>query len=100
MSMLPHYVRFNEMMLTDDDLHYEARNALLPLLRDWPEPENEEQRQYLTRIQRAVQDYAARYPDYLVPGGSAAVQNLNPRRHFCPRNRRQSWSWLLTVTTL
>lgn len=53
--------------------------ALLPLLRDWPEPENEEQRQHLTRIQRAVQSYAARYPDYLVPGGSAAVQNLTKK---------------------
>ena len=30
MSMTPRYVRFNEMMFTDDDLYYEARNALLP----------------------------------------------------------------------
>lgn len=53
--------------------------ALLPLLRKWPEPEAQEQRQYLARIQRAVQNYAARYPDYLAPGGSAAVQNLTKR---------------------
>ena len=53
--------------------------ALLPLLRDWPEPENRERRQYLDRIQKAVQSYAARYPDYLVPGGSAAVQTLTKK---------------------
>lgn len=51
--------------------------ALLPLLRDWPEPEGEEQRQYLTRIHKAVQDYAARYPDYLVPGGSELDKERN-----------------------
>ena len=28
MSMTPRYVKFNEMMFTDDDLCYEARNAL------------------------------------------------------------------------
>ena len=53
--------------------------ALLPLLRDLTEPEDERQRQYLTRIQRAVQSYAAKYPDYLAFSGSAAVQSLTKK---------------------
>lgn len=33
MSMTPRYVKFNEMMFTDDDLYYEARNALFAAIK-------------------------------------------------------------------
>jgi len=54
--------------------------ALLPLLRAWEAPEGwTERREYRARVQRAVEAFAARYPDHLAPSGPASVQDLTKR---------------------
>lgn len=51
--------------------------ALLPLLREWPEPE--EARAYLSRVKRAVRAFAARYPNYLAPAGPGGLRALSKK---------------------
>jgi len=58
--------------------------ALLPVLRAWRMPgewaqQKKKQTDYLPRVCRAVEAFAAQYPNYLAPGGSASVQNLTKR---------------------
>jgi len=54
--------------------------ALLPALRAWKPPseewETKKRAAFLTRVRKSVGAFAAMYPDYLAPSGSAAVQDL------------------------
>lgn len=50
--------------------------ALLPLLKDWEWPGREK---YLARVQKAVQAFAAWYPNYLAPAGPASVRSLTKK---------------------
>jgi len=58
-------------------------SALLPLLRSWKPPtewkEKPELPRHLSKVQRAVEQFAAKYPDYLAPNGPTSMQDLTKR---------------------
>ncbi len=57
--------------------------ALLPVLRTWKMPKEWKQKprtaDYLLRVRKAVDRFAALYPDYLTSGGSISVQDLTKK---------------------
>jgi len=55
--------------------------ALRPLLQTWTPPETwaKKDKSYLARIQKNVNMFAASYPDYLAPAGSASIQRLTKK---------------------
>jgi len=54
--------------------------ALLPVLRAWKPPKGwDDRKAYLAHVQRAVAEFAARYPDCLAPSGPVSVRELTRR---------------------
>ncbi len=57
--------------------------ALLPVLRAWRPPgeweKQKKQTDYLPRVRKAVEAFAAQYPNYLAPSGPVSVQDLTKR---------------------
>ncbi len=56
--------------------------ALMPLLRVWEAPRgwtSKKQQVYLSKVRKAVEAFAALYPDHLMPSGPVSVQDLTKR---------------------
>jgi len=68
--------------------------ALKPLLQIWEPPETwtKKDKSYLSRIQKSVNMFAALYPDYLAPAGSASIQRLTKKELQVLRLMSQSKS--------